>query len=397
MNVGSTPRPTRDLNLVLLVTTTSGLVLALSARWSIPLRDLLNYAGLALLVTAFAAWAILYLTRSPRLPEAVFWPSVFIILFFAWYLALAFGHGIDGPGLMRLGQIAALLSLFVGAALLGRTYNGLKIRNRSLILIASLFCLFVMLSAFGPLRGHINPNSVGIIALLAIMVVLLCNKSRPKTFSLIGLTLSMASAAVAVSARGSLLAMSALILTYALWPWLSSGKFRAWLPFIVVTSFSPLIIIALTNTEWWLWQPIDAWSRDFFGARIMSGRQDYWIAILNATTSSPLTGYGPSFSMEDLTGQTLSAHNLYLQVLLQAGIVGLALFFLIILAIWAGVIRHACHPSNRACASIIVSFLVLQSFEITLTQNLFVYGAIFWIIAGFVLGAHKQDRLTFDK
>ena len=390
-------RPSRGMILAFSFLVIATLTMALAARWSFPGSALLNLSALAALVAAFSVWVALALAREARVPREVLWPAIFIVALSAWYAGLWVAYGADGVGLMRIAQLAAALILFVGAALWIRRCPGCLPRSGWLLAWSSVLALGAVLSAFGPLAGQINANSVGMVGFVALGVVFLAEQSRIRKVFVISIILLSLSAAVAVGARGALLAMMAFLVTYSLWTWLSAGVLRVWLPVFGAGIFSVVVVIALLNTDWWAWQPIDEWSREVFGRRVMSGRQDLWAAVLDAGRDRLWTGYGPSASMMELTGQTLSAHNLFIQVLLQSGIVGLSVLLLVLVSVWFGLIRHSSGRVARVGAGFFIGMVVLQSFEVALTQNLFVFGAVFWILMGLSVGGRKVDGSAYGQ
>ena len=390
-------RPSRGIILAFAALVIATLTMAFAARWSVPGRALLNLSGLAALVAGFSVWIALALAREARVPREVLWPTTFIVALSAWYASLGVAYGTDGAGLIRIAQLAAALILFVGAALWIRRCPGCLPRSGWLLAWSSVLALGAVLSAFGPLAGQINANSVGMVGFVALGVVFLAEQSRIRKVFVISIILLSLSAAVAVGARGALLAMMAFLVTYSLWTWLSAGVLRVWLPVFGAGIFSVVVVIALLNTDWWAWQPIDEWSREVFGRRVMSGRQDLWAAVLDAGRDRLWTGYGPSASMMELTGQTLSAHNLFIQVLLQSGIVGLSVLLLVLVSVWFGLIRHSSGRVARVGAGFFIGMVVLQSFEVALTQNLFVFGAVFWILMGLSVGGRKVDGSAYGQ
>ena len=100
----------------------------------------------------------------------------------------------------------------------------------------------------------------------------------------------------------------------------------------------------------------------------------------------PWWGQGVGFQPEaDPQYAGLSAHNLYLQIALQLGYVGVGLFVGFFGAIWASLWRNRRSRMVRLVGAFFIGIIVHESFEVTLTQNNLAIGCIFWLILSFGL------------
>ena len=67
------------------------------------------------------------------------------------------------------------------------------------------------------------------------------------------------------------------------------------------------------------------------GKSIMSGRNDIWVPLIEMINLKPYIGYGPGAMASELIATDQSPHNLYLNVLMQLGYIGLMAFILLLL------------------------------------------------------------------
>lgn len=85
-----------------------------------------------------------------------------------------------------------------------------------------------------------------------------------------------------------------------------------------------------------------------------------------------------------------SAHNLFLQIGLQTGIVGLLLLALLCASLILGVRSRPggeVTPVQRFVATCIVMVIIQNVFEVYLLQNLLSVGICSWILIGMGMGA----------
>jgi O-antigen ligase len=120
----------------------------------------------------------------------------------------------------------------------------------------------------------------------------------------------------------------------------------------------------------------------YTGKNILSGREHVWETLLFLIKQQPFFGYGSGALLRDFIDTSLSAHNLYLQVSLQIGLIGLGLLVLILTLVWMMYLNGKGNPKVRLVASFFIGTLTYQLFEVTLTQNNFGLAIIQWVIIG---------------
>lgn len=141
---------------------------------------------------------------------------------------------------------------------------------------------------------------------------------------------------------------------------------------------------------------LDQFSLDFTGQSFFSGRNFVWPAFLKLFAEAPMLGHGFNEALlsekamaEGLSEHyaSLSAHNLYLMIGVQTGIVGLIAFALFVAAIWRS-FRQGLRRETGIVAAAFLAFLVHEMFEVTLVQSNVMCAWVLWIL----IGATMRDR-----
>ena len=155
---------------------------------------------------------------------------------------------------------------------------------------------------------------------------------------------------------------------------------------IVVVTFASLMLLLQLS----LWYNAD-WLLAVFGKNSsLTGRTDIWLATLDLIKQKPLLGWGYMATWDPTDPQTVaiwkefrwvigSAHNAYLDVALQLGLVGLGLLLTIIAV--------ACHRAQACCKR---GLLPLGWFSLVFIAGALLYGvsetglgqnqSIFWLL-----------------
>lgn len=125
-------------------------------------------------------------------------------------------------------------------------------------------------------------------------------------------------------------------------------------------------------------------SREYLNKNFFSGREVVWRAVLEALEGNEVFGLGLSMEPSMIYNTSISSHNLYLQTILQSGVVGLAFVLGLLLLV---VVRLS--KSNLLVCylgiALVLGLLVHEGFEVTLTQNNFSYGIAYWMLLGVAL------------
>lgn len=121
---------------------------------------------------------------------------------------------------------------------------------------------------------------------------------------------------------------------------------------------------------------------EYTNKTFFSGRQIIWANILSEISDKFWIGYGLDKSPSDIFSTSLSSHNLYFQIVLQSGIIGLFLLLFIIFLIFNKITLNKSYYKSKIIILFLYAMLIQQTFEVALTQNHLSFGLIMWFILG---------------
>lgn len=197
---------------------------------------------------------------------------------------------------------------------------------------------------------------------------------------------------IASGSRASWLLIVFAYITYYIWPIISKK-------ILVSIIFICLIIIVASGTAFIYveflkyqeaWVEVNRIIYEITGQHLYSGRQILWIILIEEIQKQPF-GHGPGASPEYFLPTGLSAHNLYMQIMLQVGIIGLGFLLLAFILIWLQLTKNRKNQISRLSASFMVGIIFHQVFEVSLTQNALVIGFMMW---GIMAAGVGQNLLT---
>lgn len=125
---------------------------------------------------------------------------------------------------------------------------------------------------------------------------------------------------------------------------------------------------------------LNGFSLTVFNKNLFSGRPEIWQGVISAILEKPLFGYGLGVKAHEVADTHLTAHNMYLQILLEFGIIGFVVFLLVILSIWTLLMKRTKHFVARLSACFMLGILVYNTFELTLFQNNYSIAVFQWLI-----------------
>jgi len=314
------------------------------------------------------------------------WP--FALLGFV-YLQTDIANESPGGSLSRMLQLVVVFSLmhfFYGAA-----------RNETKDLFPwyqsackSMLVLFVLLEisenflGFG--LGFANDNAMGLwlagVGVLAIKSG--ANRLAAFSFSVFAIC--------SIYMTGSRTALGAFVggaLLYWAWPVVARRRSTFFAVPVALLVLAYLIVELLANGSASLLDANDI-SRELSQKNLLSGRDLLWPDVLAMVRQKPWFGWGG-----DMTGLTsvfehsVSAHNFYLQILLQAGIVGLTAIVGLIFLVWSRFWALRGYAEIRVAAAAFVALLLSQNFEVTLLQNNLALSLPVWAFIAMSLAAKE--------
>lgn len=297
-----------------------------------------------------------------------------------FFLAPAYG------GVVRLFEMTCCAcALFFGRDL-QKHRSALMIT--AVILIFSLIACYMQWVAFGcPLSDFSafweNPNSFGFVLLCWFTFFAMAPLRREVRIILCGACFVMV---ITSSARSVLASIAILVLIYLLQRRHQGfGASCAKVTSASVVFLAAILAFVVTYTQLFdtpLGDELNQFSIDVFGKNFYSGRQVIWGQVISAWSDSFLIGHGLHAMPSDFYQTTLSAHNLYLEVALQSGVFGLLAFVGFLSALLFAVAKSLPHPGKTIVVAFFFAVALHQAFEVTLTQNAFMYGMMAWSLFG---------------
>lgn len=287
-------------------------------------RQLTRIVGL---VVVFFSWIILSLLWAPQASFAKETAVHLIMAFVVFFLVLSVFTEREHVRWLMLAFVAgAVLSVLSGAVT-----GGLSVSDAAATTASSVQ---------GRLQGGTSdPNylAAAIVPAMMLAVGLAARRGRPfERFALMVATIILAIGLAATESRGGFLAMIVVSLA-ALLTW--RGRRMTILGF--------MLVFALAVSTWFLASP-SAWERVTSASDGGSGRADIWQVATRVGDAHPLFGVGlgqfPVVSPDYLArpgaltradlivGKRIVVHNAYLQLWVETGIVGLALFIAVAIA-----------------------------------------------------------------
>ena len=204
-------------------------------------------------------------------------------------------------------------------------------------------------------------------------------------------------AIIASGSRAAFLEVTLACAVYVLWPVIAGSVARFRMAFItLVLGLFTLTWILPNLSDWHRFWRFDFWRfnevvYDVSGLEINTGREVLWPHVIAGIQERPLFGHGSGASVRFERsiggGHTLkqSAHNLYLTVTYQAGVVGLAGLVLYLQGIWMLYHRSRWSAHARLGAAFFAAIALREAFEVSLTQNNLIVGVGAWTLIGGLL------------
>ncbi|WP_269791603.1 O-antigen ligase family protein [Stenotrophomonas sp. Iso1] len=343
-----------------------------------------------------ALCGLIFLIKKERIGEILQlgWPLIALCLCYTASLAV---H----PSFTALKHSLAVLSITL--FFFFYVQNGSTIRRNPIFLIGATMASIAFLMP--SLLGLNMKNFDGGMAFYGMcVIVFLFMGNRPPNSS-IAITIAIAFGA-ATSIYGYLIDFRMLItygmllaLCYLLLSW------RPGLTRLYRSSF--LLLITTIGATMFFYMNIEnslylTEINDFFirttDRPALSGRQILWPAIASAISENPWIGLGAGTLPSDIIDTDFSAHNYYLQVTLQVGLIGLTLALTCVYRIWRELFKAKRKASSLifAIATLII-FVLHNASEVIMFQNALRVAIPAWIIFFIATSSSIREATQSDE
>lgn len=292
-------------------------------------------------------------------------------------------NGLGNRGITNTFEFVACIGVYL-------YFSNSEWNNKVILLIYRISIVFVLFhflvwiaKGFGREFSSIYPNSniLGPFMFIAIYFILLrifTTKKRliPYIFLLIALVILLAS-----DTRSVLLSIFIGAIIYFIWNTIVKNKgLSIFLFILIIVSFGSIVFVYPKLPNWSQYGKLEAWMLEHTGKSIMSGRADIWGRLNNLIDLRPIFGFGPNTVATDVIGRDASSHNLYINMALQIGYLGLLIFILILFTIFMSYVSKGSNRLVKLSAAAFIAILAHQLFEITLVQNQLSIGLLQWLV-----------------
>lgn len=198
--------------------------------------------------------------------------------------------------------------------------------------------------------------------------------------------------------RTSLLAIIVVIITALLWEQIIKNKSVFYGYFITIIT----IILAAT----FLYPYASEYSRNFpglnnfifelTGKELYTGREILWKETIDLIAIKPIFGYGSGVTLDDFWHNGLSSHNLFLQIALQSGYLGLSLFISFLFLIWTCFWRQRNRKTVILSAAFFIGIIIYQNFEVLLVLSSVRKSILLWFVIGIMTSYSNELSTEYD-
>lgn len=143
---------------------------------------------------------------------------------------------------------------------------------------------------------------------------------------------------------------------------------------------------------------LQAWSLSLTGKNFFSGRHIIWRNALLSIQEKPFLGYGfraggRNKILLDAYGIKFSAHNLYIHLLLEGGLLSLVLFLWFLYRVWRKIADRQVTDLTQLSAAFLLTYLVFSTFELLVIGSNVVLTLAAWTVVGLGLTPEKDPPI----
>lgn len=342
----------------------------------------IGYSSLLFCLTVSMSLYILYISKKQVISltqtKLIFVSSLFVFITFI-------GLANHQAGLITFLQFLLLFGIML-------TFSTIKWERTELNIIGIITIIFILIQALiWTIQGFPNlfksvyglSNLVGSYMFYAIIILFIARNDSKRPFIYSGFIILSFILMLATDTRSVLLALAFFIFTYCIWKVITRTKLAFITFYLIVSTFMLSIIFLYPKLPTFKYfYELENFMIQNTGKSLMSGRQYIWEILVIKSFDFPLLGHGTGIQNSQISSLEQSSHNLYLQLIIQNGYLGLLAFMILMLAIWLVFWKGRKNKTVRIVSAAFIATLVYQSFEITFTQNALSIGIIQWAIIG---------------
>lgn len=300
-------------------------------------------------------------------------------------------------------QFILLINYFLVFSMI--KYEEKLINTKIIFLVLSIFLsiFYIGLITINPFETNYksiysNPNVLGLFAIMLFgiskIIYMITNKKIYKIYSFVYVPII-----ILTGARTSILSFILIVSFNLLFDLFTKNRIKWNLVLLIFIVAMTIIIYVYLNIEsYFFFEQVNSLVFSITGKRILSGRNIIWKQAFELIKQKPWMGYGTGTTLSSLNGITLSAHNLYIQIMIQNGLIGIFLFLSIIIAIWNILYYGKEDRIVKLCSSFLLGTLAINMFEVTFLQNNLSVAIMQWffISVGVSRALNKSKTILTD-
>lgn len=132
------------------------------------------------------------------------------------------------------------------------------------------------------------------------------------------------------------------------------------------------------------------------GKELYTGREILWKETIDLIAIKPIFGYGSGVTLDDFWHNGLSSHNLFLQIALQSGYLGLSLFISFLFLIWTCFWRQRNRKTVILSAAFFIGIIIYQEFEVLLVLSSVRKSILLWFVIGIMTSYSNELSTEYD-
>ena len=321
--------------------------------------------------------------------------TILIILFSVMNFLI---YSISISAVSRFIQLMMCVSVLLATANYNWSFNDiLYVKNiiRWLIVITTVLWIFYGFTIKEYFLLFANPNCLGGAAFCYIALLFILSK-RLKRIDICCVWLALFLALISGS-RSALMSILIFLVGKIVFSQFEKGalnyRWCFWCVLIIVIAI-PVTYLYLYNSPYM--EELNILSIKYFRKNFFSGRQALWGRTMEFIKQHLFLGNGMGVTLQLLFGESRSAHNWYLQVLLQMGVIGLVILLDWIAGIWNALYDNRRNNISRGASAFLIGVLVWQCFEVSITQNNLPLGIAVWVILGIGISGNKIESVLYS-
>ena len=289
-----------------------------------------------------------------------------------------------------------LLTLFLTFLLIVTFMNVKWTRNH--IIIIGILCNFIIL--FLILHWYVldfptnrfksiwrNPNGLGIVTLIMLFFQIISIRFLNNIGKIIFLGFILLNLIIMYSTTSRTVWISLIVILISFVVYKHFNRVFSYLFIITLPATFLFVFLYIKLQDTTVGNKLNDLSLEIFSKNFFSGRSDLWYEIWNGTLSSLWLGHGVGTRPRDIADVTLTAHNQYLQIIIDTGLIGLAAFSILLFFIWKILLSKLTeNPIAKWSACFFIGILVYQSLEVSLFLNNPSYSHFQWLIISIGIG-----------